>query len=80
MSINSNEVKLIGRLLQKACAITVLAEEMAVSRRHIHNYIANINYYIEQAISVQKGIATLEISPEQWAQKIKDIPLTHLKF
>ncbi|MCY9804806.1 helix-turn-helix domain-containing protein [Vibrio scophthalmi] len=79
MSINSNEVKLIGRLLQKACAITVLAEEMAVSRRHIHNYIANINYYIEQAISVQKGIATLEISPEQWAQKIKDIPLTHYR-
>lgn len=79
MSINSNEVKLIGRLLQKACAITVLAEEMAVSRRHIHNYIANINYYIDQAISVQKGVATLEISAEQWTQKIQEIPLTHYR-
>ncbi|KII75696.1 helix-turn-helix domain-containing protein [Vibrio renipiscarius] len=79
MSINSNEVKLIGALLQKACAVTVLAEEMAVSRRHIHNYIANINYYIDQAISVQKGIATLEISAQQWAQRIKAIPLTHYR-
>ena len=79
MSINSNEVKLIGTLLQNAYPIAELAQEMDVSRRHIRNYIANINYYIDQAISVQKGIVTLEISREEWTQQIRAIPLTHYR-
>lgn len=79
MSINSNEVKLIGILLQAPNALSKLAEEMEVSRRHISNYIANINYYIDQAISVKKGIATLEITREQWADRIKLVPLSHYR-
>ncbi|GAB2656133.1 helix-turn-helix domain-containing protein [Vibrio panuliri] len=79
MSINSNQVKLIGVLLQGNYPITDLAKKMAVSRRHVHNYITNINYYIDQAICVTKGIASLQLTPEQWAQKITEIPLNHYR-
>ncbi|MBA5762531.1 helix-turn-helix domain-containing protein [Vibrio sp. 404] len=79
MSITSNEVKLINTLLQKSHTIAELASTMSVSNRHIHNYIANINYYIEHAVCVEKGCATLVMSGEEWAQKIREIPISHYR-
>jgi len=79
MSITSNEVKLINTLLQKSHTIAELASKMDVSNRHIHNYIANINYYIEHAVCVEKGCATLVMSGEEWAQKIREIPISHYR-
>lgn len=79
MSITSNEVKLINTLLQKSQTIAELASKMNVSNRHIHNYIANINYYIEDAICVKKGSATLMISGEVWAERIQQVPIAHYR-
>lgn len=79
MSITSNEVKLINTLLQRSHSISELAEKMAVSNRHIHNYIANINYYIEQAICIEKGDALLLMSGDKWAEKIREVPIAHYR-